>query len=195
MFVNVKMHRMATLCLVAWILAGCAQESPTPVSEMSTLKAAAVNVLAGTRWTECRYILSIGRNYYFNKRMFDFTADGRMRVSALAIYSDTACKSEVSAQEFQKVAGNIRLPTGNYEHRYRVASGPDADGVYDFDQIVYSQTTYTSMKIEGNHLMIGSAYNRDTEDPNELAMTGGSPETRAYAIGKLPLYYSLYRLP
>jgi hypothetical protein len=87
------------------------------------------------------------------------------------------------------------MPSGNYEHRYNVSSGPSAEGFYDFALIVYSQTTFTSMKIEGDRLMIGSAYNLDTEDPAELAMTGTSPETRAYAIGKLPLYYSLYGLP
>ena len=114
-------------------------------------------------------------------------------VKQLKFYNDSACNNEISSVEVQKAFGIDRVPTGNYEHRYNVASGPKSEGVYDFDLIVYSYTTYTSMKIEGNHLMIGSAFNLDTDDPEELAMTGGSPETRAYAIGKLPLYYSLYR--
>ena len=193
MFTHVKIQSIAVLFMTVWMFTGCAQDSQ--ISTPSTGSAAAVNVLAGTSWTECHWILSVGQQHYFNKRAFDFTADGRMTVRPLAFYNESACKAEISTAEVKKAFGRMTMPTGGYEHRYNVASGPDADGVYDFDLIVYSQTTYTSMKIEGDHLMIGSAFNADTEDPKELAMTGVSPQTRAYAIDQLPLYYSLYRLP
>ena len=191
MSTRAKLYPVAVLCLSAWLVAGCG--APNRTSGASDLKASAINVLAGTRWTECHFVLSVGNQYYYNKRMFDFTGDGRMIVTSQAFFTDGACTSEISRAEVKKAFGRHPMDAGDYEHRYRVASAPNGEGVYDFDLIVYSQTTYTSMMIVGDHLMIGSAYNRDTDDPEELAMTGGTPETRTYAIGKLPLYYSLYR--
>ena len=116
-----------------------------------------------------------------------------MVVTPQAFYADGACTAVISADLVEAAYGSAGILTLGYEHRYGVAPSADAQGFYAFDMIVYGQTTYTSMKIEGNHLMIGSAFNLDTDDAAELAMSGTSPETRAYTIGKLPLYSSLYR--
>jgi hypothetical protein len=154
---------------------------------------APANVLANTRWTECRWILAVGSNYYFNRRNFEFTADGRMVVTAQDYFSDQSCQKKITAAQVQQAFGRHPVEGSSYVHRYQVSVTPNSEGVYAFDMNVNGQITYTSMKIEGPHLMIGSAYNVDTDEPAELAMSGMSPETRAYTIGKLPLYYSLFR--